>query len=127
MRSRFAAFALGLGPYLVRTLAVGHEDRAQDPASLAQLLSRAKERQRFLGLTILEASPGAGEGDGAEVLFHARVFERGVDRSFVELSTFRREGGGFRYESGVMLPAERVPAGAVIDRASFLALVEAGR
>ncbi len=97
MRSRYAAFALGLGEYLVRTLAAGHPDRAQDEAALALALSRVKERQRFLGLTILAASE---DGDEGRVTFHARIFERGADRSFTERSRFVREGGAWRYESG---------------------------
>lgn len=42
MRSRFAAFALGLGDYLVDTLAADHEDRAAAPReALVRELSRA--------------------------------------------------------------------------------------
>ena len=36
MRSRYAAFALGLGPYLVETLAASHPDRRRPPAELAR-------------------------------------------------------------------------------------------
>lgn len=93
MRSRYAAFARGLGDYLVETLASDHPDRAVP--DLARQLSRAREKQRFLGLTILFT-----EGD--EVLFHARIFEKGVDRSFAELSTFVKEGGAWRYASGIL-------------------------
>jgi SEC-C motif-containing protein len=95
MRSRYAAFARGLGAYLVETLGADHPDRAShDPVALARALSRAKERRRFLGLTILDSSV---DGDRGEVEFHARVFERGVDRSFTERSVFVREGGLWRY------------------------------
>ena len=47
------------------------------------------------------------------VLFLAGVFEKGRDRSFVELSTFARaaEGGGWRYLSG--------EAGSVADVALY--------
>lgn len=95
MRSRYSAFALGLGDYLVKTLAEAHPDRANDEAALALALSRVKDRQRFLGLDILESHT---DGDRAEVVFHARVFERGTDRSFTERSRFCREGGVWRYE-----------------------------
>jgi SEC-C motif-containing protein len=97
MRSRYAAFARGLGAYLVRTLSVDHPDRAHDEAALALALSRVKDRQRFLGLTILASHV---EGDRGEVLFHARIFERGVDRSFTERSRFYREALGWRYAGG---------------------------
>jgi SEC-C motif domain protein len=121
MRSRFSAFARGLGGYLVATLADGHPDRALPAAVLARELGRAKERQRFLDLCILHTSI---EGDAGEVLFHARIFERGEDRSFAELSRFVREGGAWRYASGELVPGALLPADpTTLDRATFLALL----
>jgi SEC-C motif-containing protein len=105
MRSRYAAFALGLGEYLVRTLASTHPDRALPPDELARDLSRAPQRQRFTGLRIVRAS---SSGDSGQVLFLARIFERGVDRSFGELSTFVREAGAWRYASGELVPVEEL-------------------
>ena len=102
MRSRYAAFALGIGGYLVETLASDHPDRAHDEARMAALLARAKETQRFLGLAILDAKD---DGEKGEVTFRARIFERGADRSFTERSRFRKEGGLWRYEGGDTLPA----------------------
>jgi SEC-C motif-containing protein len=121
MRSRYAAFALGLGEYLVKTFAADHPDRALPRAELVNSLSSARQVQRFLDLCILHTS---SEGDDGEVLFHARIFERGADRSFAELSSFRREGGAWRYASGVLVPAERLPKDPrVLDKPAFLALV----
>jgi SEC-C motif-containing protein len=97
MRSRYAAFALGLGDYLVRTLAHDHPDRALDQARLARDLGRVKERWRFLGLSIHEEHE---EGDAGQVLFLARIFERGVDVSFAERSSFKRELGEWKYAGG---------------------------
>jgi SEC-C motif-containing protein len=115
MRSRYAAFALGKGDYLVETLAKDHPDRAEP--DLARQLSRARERQKFLGLTILHA-----EGD--EVLFYARIFERGVDKSFAELSTFVREDGAWRYASGICLPRASLPDDiATLTLSRFVALM----
>ncbi len=107
MRSRYAAFALGLGEYLVRTLAKEHPDRALPHARFVQELSRAHERQRFMGLRILHAT--TNDQGGGEVMFYARVFEKGVDRSFVELSAFAREDDAWRYRSGIALPHAGVP------------------
>jgi SEC-C motif-containing protein len=101
MRSRYAAFALGLGEYLVNTLTADHPDRALEMATLARELSQARERQRFLGLRIDEAH---AEGDRGEVVFFARIFERGKDCSFRERSSFRREEGKWRYEGGEIAP-----------------------
>jgi SEC-C motif-containing protein len=96
MRSRYAAFAMGLGDYLVATLAADHPDHAAPRADLARELSRMKDRQRFLGLRIVHAADD-------EVLFDARIFERGANRSFAELSRFVREDGAWKYASGRML------------------------
>lgn len=114
MRSRFSAFALGLGDYLVDTLARDHHDRQLPREALARELGRAKERQRFLDLEIWWSSP-------TEVLFFAKIFERGQDRSFAELSTFVDEDG-FRYQSGVLVPRSRLPSAEPLDRDSFLAI-----
>jgi SEC-C motif domain protein len=121
MRSRFSAFALGLGDYLVRTLAAEHPDAALPAGPLARELGRARERQRFQGLTIIWSRDGGDEG---EVLFVARIFEKGADRSFAELSRFVREDGGLRYAAGDAVPASRLPADpSGLDRDAFLALV----
>jgi SEC-C motif-containing protein len=128
MRSRFSAFALGLGDYLVDTLTAEHPDHAASREHLARELSRMRERRRFLGLTILYTTPpsvAAAERQG-EVLFHARIFERGADRSFAELSTFVREPGGWRYASGIAMESGRLPPAHEIGRLTrerFLELV----
>lgn len=103
MRSRFAAFALGLGPYLVHTLARSHPDAALPPEVLARELGRVRERQRFLHLRILHDDETEAHTPRAEVLFFAKIFEKGADRSFAELSQFEREAGVWRYASGVLL------------------------
>jgi len=98
MRSRYSAFALGLGSYLVETLAAAHPDRSRPSAKLARELGHAHRTQRYMGLTIFSARPD-------EVLFHARIFVQGRDQSFVELSSFVREADGWRYAAGELLPA----------------------
>ena len=123
MRSRYAAFALGLGAYLVRTLATTHPDLAAPRQELERTLSRAKERQRFTGLRILHSAFSADQG---EVLFFARIFERGQDRSFAELSDFAREEGAWRYASGIVLPKAALPIDIdSLTPASFLTLADA--
>jgi len=103
MRSRYAAFALGLGEYLVHTLAHDHPDRAVDARQLVRELAGIKERRRFLGLRIDETHEA---GDDGEVLFFARIFERGTDMSFAERSTFRREQGEWKYSGGEAVAPE---------------------
>ncbi|MEO8798895.1 MAG: YchJ family metal-binding protein [Polyangiaceae bacterium] len=118
MRARFSAFATGLGDYLVDTLSSSHGDRALDRAALVLALSRAKQTQRFLGLEIRGTHV---DGDRGEVLFHARIFERGVDRSFTERSSFAKEDGAWRYVDGEVDdgsgPADRRPVLSVADDA----------
>lgn len=119
MRSRYAAFALGLGDYLFDTLARTHEDSALPRDEAARELSRVRERRRFLGLSILHA-----EAD--EVLFFARVFERGEDCSFAELSTFVREDGKWRYAHGIDVPRARLPEDPTkLTRTAFLTIADA--
>jgi SEC-C motif-containing protein len=121
MRSRYSAFALGLGAYLVETLAASHPDRRRPAAELAGELGRAHLTQRYMGLTIFPARPD-------EVLFHARIFVQGRDHSFVELSSFVREPNGWRYAAGELLPA-KVFGGALgaLTRESFLTRLGAER
>jgi SEC-C motif domain protein len=105
MRSRYAAFALGLGAYLVDTLAAAHPDRSLAREPLVRELSRARIVQRFTGLRILFSAMGGPSGEDPErgqVLFLAGVFVDGRDRSFLELSDFVRESGGWRYAGGVL-------------------------
>jgi SEC-C motif-containing protein len=94
MRSRFAAFALGDAEYLWRTLHPDHEDRAVAKDDLLRTLKAASRALKYMRLTILDAQD-------ARVLFLAGVFDKGKDRSFVELSTFARDGAGWRYLEGV--------------------------
>ncbi|HVJ90448.1 MAG TPA: YchJ family metal-binding protein, partial [Labilithrix sp.] len=124
MRSRWSAFAVGRGDYLFDTLAATHPDRAAPRDLAVRELGRARERQRFLRLTVVDASASANEG---EVLFVARIFEKGVDRSFAELSRFCLEDGSWRYASGIAVPAHRLPVDpSSLDRETFLALAESG-
>jgi SEC-C motif domain protein len=102
MRSRYGAFALGLSGYLQHTLAFTHPDRGE-PLVLP--------RRTYSGLTIVEAHKD-------EVLFVARIEERGRDLSFAELSKFVKERGEWRYASGRSLPADRLPL--VLTRKTFL-------
>jgi uncharacterized protein YchJ len=123
MRSRWTAFALGLGEYLWTTLAEGHPDRAAPRERAIVELSRAKDRQRFLRLSVLHAATVPADDAEGEVLFHARIFARGQDVSFAELSRFVREAAGWRYASGILVPRERLPEDPTgLDRDRFLAL-----
>ncbi len=121
MRARYAAFALGDGAFLHATLAAAHPDRAEgsDAATRVAELSRAGRGLKYMGVVV------ADEGEG-EALFLAKVFERGQDRSFAELSSFVVEDGALRYAGGTLLPRAALPRecadGAGLRRATFRAL-----
>lgn len=124
MRSRYTAFALGLGEYLYDTLASGHADRRAPRDVAAIELSRMKHHQRFLGLQILHAeAPAAGAASG-EVLFFAKVFSKGEDFSFAELSHFVREDGSWKYESGLIIPKAELPDELPTNLELFMKLAE---
>lgn len=108
MRSRYAAFARGLGAYLSDTLAADHPLLATPRDVLVRELSRAKDTQKFMGLRIVATSIAA-DGAHGEVIFVARIFERGVDRSFAERSRFVREDGGWKYASGDLVDRASLP------------------
>ncbi|HRG96068.1 MAG TPA: YchJ family metal-binding protein [Polyangiaceae bacterium] len=126
VRARYSAFALGDGEYLYATLAHDHPDRAADPeaadARIAEL-ARAGRTLKYMGVVVSDETE-------TEALFLAKVFERGQDRSFAELSTFTRsppeEGGGLRYAGGTLLPRAALPRavadGVGLRRDAFLAL-----
>ena len=97
MRSRFAAFATKDVDYLWRTLHRDHEDRARPKDAVVRAIRDACEGNRYLALRVLDAKD---DGDAARVLFAAKVFAKGKDRSFVECSDFAREGGAWRYVGG---------------------------
>jgi len=106
MRARYAAFARGEVEFLAQTLSKDHADRTEEAATQYR---RARENQRFLDLCIMHTSIDDG-GETGEVLFYARIFERGKDCSFVELSGFVREDGAWRYASGVMIETKDLPS-----------------
>ena len=109
MRSRYAAYALGEVAYLVRTLHPEHADRARPEAELIAELLRSRRTLRFARLRVLDHDLAA-DGRTGRVLFHAELYEAGVDRSFLERSTFARTSEGWRYLSGDM---KALPAGAL--------------
>ena len=109
MRSRYSAYARKEIQYLFDTLHAKHEDRSLPEAQLRKLLAEAAREQRYMGLTILDRR-GPDAGGIAEVLFHARVFQRGKDFTFVERSEFAHDGKGWRYLHGDTVPVGKLAA-----------------
>lgn len=99
MRSRFSAFALGQMDYLWRTLHPEHPDRSRPEAEWRADLRAHGQGLKFVRLRILDHDLAA-DGATGRVLFHAEIFERGKEQSFLERSTFARTPEGWRYLSG---------------------------
>ena len=104
MRSRFSAFARKEVDYLVRTLHPDHDDKKQLPeAQIADSIRETSRDFRYLDLAILDRADFDDTGT-ARVLFFAKVFSKGTDYSFAEVSEFRRDGEGIRYLRGEARP-----------------------
>jgi SEC-C motif-containing protein len=99
MRSRYAAFATKRVDYLWRTLHPDHDDRARPEAEVLRELRAACDEVRYRGLRVIESHP-PDAGGVARVLFEARVFRKGRDLTFRELSEFVHDGTGWRYLAG---------------------------
>ena len=104
VRSRYAAFVVGVHDYLVRTLHRDHDDRAlPEPELRARLRANAK-RTRYRGLEVLDHD-GPDADEVHRVLFRVTVTHDAKDASFVELSSFVHDGEGLRYVGGRTLAA----------------------
>jgi SEC-C motif-containing protein len=126
MRSRYSAFAVRDAEYLLRTLHPGHPDRGGENKEKSQAIAeirRSCDAHRYPGLAILDTEGPDREGV-ARVLFSARVFSGGKDRSFVELSEFAREGEGWRYLSGEAATLEAAGSVDGLKIAGFRELLE---
>jgi len=115
MRSRFAAFAVGDVEYLWRTLHPDHHDRALPKHDVLRALRAASQNLKYMRLQILDEA-------GERILFRASVFEKGQDRSFVELSLFAHDGMGWRYLEGESRDPRALSEPGALTIESFLAL-----
>ena len=65
------------------------------------------------------------DSDEKEALFLAKVFQKGADRSFAELSSFAWQDGELRYIGGSLLPRTALPdTWGSLTRATFRDLTE---
>jgi SEC-C motif domain protein len=105
MRSRFSAFATSQVDYLVRTIHPDHDERKLPDDVLRPMIQASCRAYRYTGL---EVEATSSEGDHGSVTFFAKVFEKGVDHSFREVSTFGRTADGWRYLSGQTVAGDEV-------------------
>jgi SEC-C motif domain protein len=95
MRSRYAAYALGLADYIMRTTYL--EQRPADEKQWKKEILSFSEGTEFLGLHILEFIDGPKE---AYVTFSALLEQRGHNASFTEKSHFMKSHGHWFYTQG---------------------------
>jgi SEC-C motif-containing protein len=107
MRSRFSAYVRREAEYIWKTLHPEHEDRSRPQAEVMREIREATSTLKFMRLVVLDRREPDEHGR-AHVLFFARVFEKGQNRSFIELSDFLHDGVGWRYVRGKQLAASRV-------------------
>lgn len=94
MRSRYAAYALGLGDYLVATNA-----RPARPGESAELTAWGKS-VAWVGLAVEAVHSGEATDDAGVVQFSARFLEAGALVTLAERSRFSRVTGAWRYVEG---------------------------
>jgi len=90
MRSRFAAYALGLADYILQTTHPDGEHFRADTAAWRESVQEFSRSTEFLGLDILDA-------DEDHVTFRARLQQGDRDATFVERSTFAKVDDRWAY------------------------------
>jgi len=99
MRSRYSAYVVGAGEYLVATT-VPEKQVSED----AELIRSHAAQTTWLGLTVLDTEEGETR---ATVAFKAYYREgTGTIRVHHEKSTFRAIAGRWYYDTGVLYDAE---------------------
>ncbi|MHB8877578.1 MAG: YchJ family protein [Myxococcaceae bacterium] len=91
MRSRYSAFALGNGAYLIATQA---PELTHEPAEAVSAWAKGVQ---WLGLTVLRVQHGRAGDKRGLVEFEARYLEAGKPVTLHEVSRFDRPGGRWRY------------------------------
>ena len=100
MRSRYAAYALGLVEYVVVTTDPEGPAWGEDPDAWREGIERFCRGTRFVGL---QTTAGLIDGDRATVEFRAQLLQAGHDASFAEASTFVMRNGRWLYHDGARL------------------------
>lgn len=97
MRSRYAAYALGLADYIIDTTHSEHPAFTGDRQKWKESIESFSHATKFDHLTINEFVDGAAT---ATVTFTAHLRQAGNDASFGEKSLFVKENGRWLYKSG---------------------------
>lgn len=96
MRSRYAAYALGLPEYIIKTTHPANPDFRRDSATWAEEILAFCKQTEFRGLEILDVQE---KGSTATVTFIAHLVQNHHDVSFTEKSLFERVDGRWLYRA----------------------------
>lgn len=99
MRSRYSAYALNLGNYIIATTHPENPHYQTDLSAWKKTLQQFSKQTLFDKLTILEFIDGESE---AFVTFRATMRQNRRDASFTEKSRFLKVHGRWLYHSGVV-------------------------
>ena len=94
MRSRYAAYALGLAEYIMKTTRWGENTAALPSEQWKKSIMEFSSSTNFLGLKILFYTEA---GNSAVVKFTALLKQGSRDASFTETSQFVKENGRWLY------------------------------
>ena len=97
MRSRFAAYALGLADYIIDTTHSEHPEFSKERAKWKASIESFSRATNFDHLTINEFIDG---DESATVTFTAHLRQGGSDATFIEKSFFVKEENRWLYKSG---------------------------
>lgn len=97
MRSRYAAYALGLPDYIISTTDPEGYAWEEDVVAWKASLLKFHKKTDYQGVIVLSHEE---DGDEAFVKFCATLISDKKNRSFTEKSRFRRVQGKWLYTSG---------------------------
>lgn len=97
MRSRYAAYALGLAEYIIATTHKKNPQYLPDTKQWKKEVEQFSKMTTFETLTILDDEEN---GENAIVTFRAGLTQNGCDISFLERSQFVNENGRWLYRNG---------------------------
>lgn len=106
MRSRYAAFALGLTDYIIETTHPNNSEWTESTESWKVSIENFSRQTRFLGLKILETEEestsklGGDDISSATVTFLAKLARGDEDISFTEKSLFEKVDNKWKYLRG---------------------------
>ena len=97
MKSRYSAFAVGNGNYIIATTHPDHPEAQKDVEMRKRELAHFFKYTEMRGLEILEVEPGS---PFSYVTFKVSLEQNGKPFSFIEKSTFEKKEGKWLYLDG---------------------------